>query len=388
MPLKYTGTTYAIIDGCPTLVAIDATTGYLTVHKVNRLADSAVGTRHRRLALAAQRALDADAALRWRLHRGGFRVRLHLDASGGGLLAARLCLPYLMHPKPLPLYRFQRTGVARLLRSSRVLFADDMGLGKTVQAAVALRTLVASGRVRNALVVAPATLVPNWLSELSTWVPELVVSKGTPARHSHARSWSSLMSQCHVVVTNYEDIRGAASIVELPRIDLLILDEAHRVKNWDSLTSKVVRQIDCNRIWALTGTPLERDSKDFTSLLALLDPNAFTSGDAKLSSAIVRARAARFILRREKQEVLAELPPVVRRHERLLMGANQRSTYRRVATASSTKLNSLTVFSRLRGTCDYDPKTGESVKIDRIAEILGAVRQTGEKAIEPISKMF
>ena len=379
--LKYAGMTYAMIDDGRVLVIVDEAASYLTVRKTTRAVDDTVGTDHHRMVLAVRRAISADAALRWQMKQGSFRLRLLVAGQSSGHLAARLCLPHLISTRPLPLYRFQRTGVAHLLRSSRVLFADDMGLGKTIQAAAALRILVASGRVRNALVLAPATLVSNWLSELARWVPELVVAKGSPAKQPRAASWDNLMDQSHVIATNYEDFRKAVPTYGCPTVDLLILDEAHRVKNWESLSSRAVRQIDCNRMWALTGTPIERDSKDLTSLLALLDPNAFTSDDAKLSPGVLRSRAGRFVLRREKKDVLAELPVVSRRHERLSMGTRQRSTYHRVGRASSTELNLLAVFSRLREICDYDPETGESVKIDRIVEILQAVERAGEKAV-------
>lgn len=353
----------------------------MIIRKVSSPVKPAVGVRHQRLVLAAERALCADAGLRWQLQHGQCRVRLTLGALGKGGLAGRLCLPFLMRPRSLPLYPFQRDGVVRLLRSTRVLFADDMGLGKTVQAAAALTILIASGRVRNGLVLSPATLVPNWLAELDRWVPELVVDRGSPTKHARARSWSSLKNQCHVIVTNYEDVRAAASTIGPPAVDLLILDEAHRVKNWESLTSRTVRQIACDRIWALTGTPLERDSTDLTSLLAILDPDAFTADDAKLSPGVVRARAARFVLRREKKDVLAELPPVVRRHRRLSMGEKQRSAYRVIYETSHSESNALTVFTRLREICDYDPRTRESVKIDRVVRILHAIQQNGEKAV-------
>ena len=379
--LKYSGATYATVDGISVSIAADEADGCLTVRSVDHATAGCVGARHRRLVLAVRRALSADAALRWKLQRGGFRLPLALLAAGTGHLAARLCLPHLMALEPLPLYPYQRRGVARLLRSNRILLADDMGLGKTIQAAATLRLLIASGRVHNALVVAPATLLPNWRREMAKWVPELVVTIGSPARHPRTVNWDRLMDQSHVVVVNYEDLRVAISTFGPPRADLLVLDEAHRVKNRESLTSRAVRQIDSAKTWALTGTPLERDSTDFTTLLALLDPNAFTRGDAKLSPYAVRARAARFVLRREKKDVLAELPPVIRRHERLSMGEGQRRAYRRIAAASANEHNLLRVFSRLRETCDYDSQTGESVKVDRIAAILQEIRNSGEKAV-------
>ncbi|MCY4574353.1 MAG: DEAD/DEAH box helicase [Gemmatimonadetes bacterium] len=288
-------------------------------------------------------------------------------------------MPYLIAREPLPLYQFQRAGVARLLKSRRLLLADDMGLGKTLQTAAALTTLVGCGRVRNALVLAPATLVPNWLDELAKWTPELVVMRGGPAKQSNKHTWRSVMTQCHVLVTNYEDVRDLVVTEAAPQVDLLVLDEAHRIKNWESLTSRATRRIGAQRIWALTGTPLERDTEDLVNLLAFLDRDAFTRTDASLPKSVLRARAARMMLRREKADVVAELPPVVIRHERLALLGPQAEAYRRALASQGD--NTLADFGRLRTLCDYDAESGMSVKIDRIVDLVSHVGTVGEKAV-------
>ena len=378
--LRFFGSTEAIVAGVRVAINVDRASGYLHVRPTAQRVGQPRGTKARRLRLAARRALRADAALEWQLSQGGFRLNLGLVREGAGRLAARMCLPHLAVPRPLPLYPFQRIGVARLLRSRHLLFADDMGLGKTIQAAAAIRALIASGRIRCALVVAPATLVPNWIGELKKWTPELVVARGSPARQVRNRDWGLLTDQCHVVVTNYEDIRGSIVSGNSPLLDLLILDEAHRLKNWHSLTSRATRRIVAGITWALTGTPLERDSEDFANLLAFLDRDAFTGADAGLPHAVLRSRAARFVLRRQKTDVMKELPAVMRRHEHLAMHGNQAVAYRR-ALASQHNSASLADFNRLRTICDYDPDSGESGKIERIVEIVRQVHDAGEKAV-------
>ena len=324
--------------------------------------------------------MAADAAIPWQLHRGEGCVRLNLHGSGRSSLASRMCRPHLASFKPLPLYEFQRAGVARLLRSRRLMLADDMGLGKTIQVAGAMRSLLACGRIRNALVVSPATLLQNWLQELRKWTPELVVILGGPNRQVRNRGWQELMDHCHVIVTSYEDIRDGMDSRNAWKVDLLVVDEAHRLKNWNSKTTKGARLVQAQWIWALTGTPLERDSEDLANLLAFLDRDAFTSGDASLPVGVLRSRAGRFVLRREKSEVLKELPTVVPKHEYLVMGEMQAMAYRR-ASSSRPDENPLAKFTRLRTICDYDPKTGESSKVDRIVTIVREVAAAGEKAV-------
>jgi len=158
--LKHVGTTCTTINGDTVRIDVDDVTSYLTVSTIAFLGKSAVGVRHRRLVLAAQRALRSDAALRWQLRRGRFAVRLGRQIGRGGLVS-RLCLPHLMSPSSLPLYPFQRQVVVRLLRSPRVLFADDIALGKTVNAAAALAT----STVRAA---AAGTVFPSPLSSVNS----------------------------------------------------------------------------------------------------------------------------------------------------------------------------------------------------------------------------
>ena len=378
--LGFAGATTTIVDGSIVSITVDPVEESLRVSSTDNSDQHSNYRIHRRLVLAACRALRTDAGLQWQLNHGGFRLKLGMAEYGTGHLATRMCLPHLIQPSPLPLYGFQRLGVARLLRSRRLLFADDMGLGKTIQTIAAIRLLLASGRIRNALVVAPATLIPNWLGELKKWTPEIVVTRGSPARQVRNREWGRLMDQCHVVVTNYEDIRGSIVAGQRLPLDLLVLDEAHRLKNWDSLSTRATRRIESGWKWALTGTPLERDSEDFANLLAFLDQDAFTKADAGLPHSVLRSRASRFVLRRQKSEVMTQLPAVVRRHERIGMHDTQETAYRR-ALASQGGDSPLADFNRLRTICDYDPHSGESAKIDRIVEILSQVCEAGEKAV-------
>ncbi len=357
----------ATADGC-----LDIQRGVLQFSPKGRV--------HGRLAMAASRALAADVALSWKVKRGGGRVRLNLCGAGERSLPARMGLPFLTTFKSLPLYGFQREGVARLLRSRRLLLADDMGLGKTIQVVGAMRNLIASGRIRHALVVAPATLLQNWIREMSGWTPELVVALGGPGRRMKIQGWRSLTDHCHVVVTNYESVRDGMDTNDPWNVDLLVVDEAHRLKNWDSKTTSVVRLVQAQRVWALTGTPLERDSEDLANLLAFLDQNSFTSDDKSLPTSVLRSRARRFVLRRDKADVLRELPAVVTKHELLPMGRAQKEAYRRESSSQSHD-NPLVKFTRMRTICDYDPDTEESSKIDRIVAILRDVAGAGEKAV-------
>ena len=124
---------------------------------------------------------------------------------------------------------------------------------------------------------------------------------------------------------------------------------------------------------------MERGTEDFATLLSLLDNRAFTPSDASLSPMAFRARAKRFVLRREKWDVIGELPPVVRRHEHLEMTSNQAKQYKQPCRTKGSR-HLFAEFNRLLTACDY-AETGDSTKLDRIVTILGKIKAAGEKAI-------
>src|SRR5207247_36663 len=138
---------------------------------------------------------------------------------------------------PCQPYPYQVQGIAFLMPRHAALLADEMGLGKTMMVIIALRLLLHAGLIRNALVVCPKPLVLNWGRELRTWaadVPFEVINGDTEARRA---SW--LVSNCPVKLVNYELLTRDAALAadELVRFDLVVLDEAQRIKNRSSKTA-------------------------------------------------------------------------------------------------------------------------------------------------------
>ena len=297
---------------------------------------------------------------------------------GGSVV--QLALPYLGSVECPGLLPFQRRGVARLLRSDRLLLADDMGLGKTVQCICAMRSLHARGSLQSSLIVAPATLVSNWMAELARWAPELTYRIGSPQKNGLEVGWDSYIATCDVVVTNYEDLRSGELGPEAATFGLLVLDEAHRIKNWESATNRSLQRVGRKRTWILTGTPLENTSADLATLLSFVDPQGFAVDDARMPIAALRSRAVRLVLRREKKDVLDQLPEVTWQHEVLELSDAQKSAYRRASRRASDG-NALQLFTLLRTICDYDPGTGSSAKIERILDIAQDVALLGEKIV-------
>src|SRR5262245_11969754 len=142
---------------------------------------------------------------------------------------------------PFKPYPYQLQGIAFLMPRHAALLADEMGLGKTMQTIVALRLMFHAGLIQRALLVCPKPLVNNWSRELRSWaedVPFEVIGGDADARRA---SW--LVSNCPLKVVNYEILTRDANIVQDEQLhfDVVVLDEAQRIKNREAKTAQVVR---------------------------------------------------------------------------------------------------------------------------------------------------
>ncbi len=276
---------------------------------------------------------------------------------------------------PSYLHEYQWEGVSFLFKSHSALLADEMGLGKTVQTAVALALLL-NGRnnVNRALIVAPASLTLNWMEELSTWAPSITVRHVQgPASDREA----FYLLPIPVLVSSYEQIRqDGLDRIPLNTFDLVILDEAQRIKNINSATSLACRILSRNRSWALSATPLENKEDDVKSILSFLDPAI----KQDLSNTQLAKRLELMMIRRRKSEVRAELPPVIIQDLKLTLSTPQREEYdelwqNRVATINSytTEIDisgaMLGLITRLKIVCNLDKHVNASSKLDALNEI-------------------
>jgi SNF2 family DNA or RNA helicase len=285
-------------------------------------------------------------------------------------------------------YPYQMEGIAFLMPRHAALLADEMGLGKSMQAILSLRLLFQTGMIRNALLVCPKPLVPNWCREIKTWAANLpfeVIGGDALARRA---AWQ--LSNCPLKLVNYElltrdaDLIGQAST----RFDVVLLDEAQRIKNHESKTAQVVRAIPRHRSWALTGTPIENRSEDLISLFSFVDPHRILPEASAKSLASLTADC---ILRRTKEEVLSDLPPKTIRDALVELTPAQRAAYDLAEKEGVVRLNTLGdmitvqhVFElvlRLKQICNFDPLTNESAKLERLEADLAEVADSGRKAI-------
>ena len=344
------------------------------------------GARRKRLAIA--RLCELDAAIRLMLQSGRTvqrTVPIQPISTDGRHTAAEQMLPLLLPLKVSDdLYPYQRQGVAWLLRRKRALLGDDMGLGKTAQALSAGRRLIRYGRVVWILVVSPRTLIANWVAEAAKWAPELTLATALPTGEGRSDRWDRLVRRAHLLFTSYEQLRQPAEALIRNPPDLIIADEAHRLRNVASLATQGFRTINSKRFWALTGTPIERDAEDLAVLLSLLDSSRFSPADKSLPLISLRARLRPYLLRRRKDSVLPDLPEVIEDNEVLDLTEEQRKAYRAAINDHAQDAphdGILPLFNRLRTICDADPATGQSSKLDRACELISDIHSVNEKVV-------
>lgn len=276
---------------------------------------------------------------------------------------------------PRKLHDYQWEGVAFLYRSRAALLADEMGLGKTVQTAVALALLLsARNEMNRALIVAPAALTTNWMSELATWAPWLTVRRvgGDPDDRQ-----AFYLLPIPVLVSSYEQIRqDGLDRIPSRTFDIVILDEAQRIKNRHSTTALACRLLPRKCSWALSATPLENNVQDVSSILGFLDPTI----PPDLSGRRLSAKLEAMMLRRRKAEVRGELPPVIFQDLKLDLTPSQRVRYDALwasrRTVAKTNIQDAAVIllgliTHLKIVCNFDTETCASSKFDALQDICG-----------------
>jgi SNF2 family DNA or RNA helicase len=287
--------------------------------------------------------------------------------------------------QPFP---FQFDGMAFLMPRHGAVLADEMGLGKSMQAISSIRLLVRSGQARRVLVVCPKGLVSNWTRELADWAPEILVAviEGDQQR----RRWQWSLADVPVKIANYEAlVRDRELVAELGlSFDLMVLDEAQRIKNRSSQTSEAVRSVPRRRSWALTGTPVENSADDLVGVFEFIAPGHLNE---RMSPKAMGAAAADHVLRRTKDKVLKDMPPRLNRDERIELTPEQRETYRRAEEEGVLRLadmgqeatiqNVFELVLRLKQICNFDTFTGESAKLDCLEADLEEIHASGKKAL-------
>jgi SNF2 family DNA or RNA helicase len=230
------------------------------------------------------------------------------------------------HPEHVtlhPLYPYQREGMLHLAFGERALLADEMGLGKTIQAVAACALLHHLGKAKRVLVVTPASLKAEWeeqIRKFTTLNQQIVFGPRSARLKYYADS-----SPPFFTIVNYEQVvSDSLDINQHLRPDIIVLDEAQRIKNWATKTAQAVKRLQSRYAFVLTGTPIENRIDELYSIVDFLDPTLlgplfrfnrdFYQFDEKgrpseyKNLPALRERVKPVLLRRRKREVETELP--------------------------------------------------------------------------------
>jgi hypothetical protein len=240
----------------------------------------------------------------------------------------------------VPLFPYQREGMLHLAFTERALLADEMGLGKTIQAIAACALLHRLGQARRALVVTPASLKTEWEEQIQrfTDLPYQIVFG------ARARRLRAYLDGPFFTIVNYEQmLTDALDVNTRLAPDVVVLDEAQRIKNWSTKTAQAVKRLRSRYAFVLTGTPIENRIDELHSLLDFLNPSVlgplfrfnrdFYELDERGRPKAYRnldqlhARIKPYMIRRRKADVETELPERSDRNHFVPLTGEQQARY-------------------------------------------------------------
>ncbi len=199
---------------------------------------------------------------------------------------------------------YQLETVRRILRDfrGRVLLADEVGLGKTIEAGLALKEYWVRGLVRRALILTPPSLVGQWIDELSA---KFRLEAAAPEHSTYADNPERFWTAHPIVVASLPLARQPANRAILTRVDydLVIVDEAHRLKRRGTAAWQLVNELKKRFLFLLSATPVGNDLTELYNLILLLRPGLLST-EARFRRDYGRLEALRDPARREKLRTL------------------------------------------------------------------------------------
>ncbi len=221
------------------------------------------------------------------------------------------------------LFPYQQEGVEFAVFCQGAIIADEMGLGKTIQAiAIAIFKKQVFGFTRT-LIICPASIKEQWKREIERFSSEkAIIIEGKPEERQSAYSAPG----AYFLIANYESVMRDKNFITKHSPDFIILDEAQRIKNYNTLTSFAIKSIPKKHSLVITGTPIENRLVDLFSIVNFIDPEYLTPlwefsyqhcyFDQKSKNKItgyynlqnLKKRMEKILIRREKREVIKQLP--------------------------------------------------------------------------------
>ncbi|MCP4123704.1 MAG: DEAD/DEAH box helicase [Bacteroidetes bacterium] len=219
------------------------------------------------------------------------------------------------------LYAYQREGVLFAARAGRSMLADDMGLGKTIQAIAVAELYRKELNISKVLIISPTSLKYQWKNEIHKFSESNAkVVEGNMLKRQAQYSANEFYK-----IISYGVVKNDLKAINETNFDLVILDEAQRIKNWETQTARYIKWIQSKHVLVLTGTPLENKLEELYSVMQVVDPFKLGPLHYYLSNHQIRAAETGkvigykdlnlikeaindVVLRRTKKKVLKQLP--------------------------------------------------------------------------------
>ncbi|MDD7795200.1 DEAD/DEAH box helicase [Clostridium sp. 'White wine YQ'] len=280
------------------------------------------------------------------------------------------------------------------------ILGDEMGLGKTLQAI----TFILSNKGKKTLIVAPTSLVYNWLEEFNKFAPSLKVEVMAGTQTQRNKTINNL-DKLDVLITSYGVLKRDEELYKKVSLDYLIIDEAQNIKNSSSQNAETVKSLNAKRRFALTGTPLENSLVELWSIFDFLMPG-YLYGEKKFKRIFEKQEEGinnlslfikPFILRRLKRDVIQELPDKIEKNILIDMERKQEKIYKAYAdyakerireelSKSGVNIKVLAYLTKLRQ-LSLDPAlvvdnyNEQSGKLGAFLEILNQSIEEGHKVL-------
>ncbi len=313
----------------------------------------------------------------------------------------------------VPLYHYQLRGALFAAYRGRCILGDDMGLGKTVQTMAAAELLARERGIERVLVVAPASVKYQWETEIRKFTdrPVQVIEGGHKARRAQYAQATFYR------LVNYEQILRDLDELNAWQPDLIVLDEAQRIKNWEAKTSRAVKRLRSRYALVLTGTPLENKIEELYSIVQFVDDRRLGPAFQFLNDHRViddkgkllgyrnldklREKLEPILLRRTRAEVLTQLPARTDNTVYVEMTDAQRGPYaeQQFTLARLVHKKYLTEIDRrrilccivnMRMLCDstflYDKETNVSPKLEEFSELMRELVAAGPHKVVVFSQ--
>ncbi|KAM6037344.1 chromodomain-helicase-DNA-binding protein 1-like isoform 2-T2 [Chlamydotis macqueenii] len=267
---------------------------------------------------------------------------------------------YIGGRESLELRDYQLNGLNWLAHSwckgNSCILADEMGLGKTIQTISFLNYLFHEHQLYGPfLLVVPLSTLTSWQREIQTWAPQMnaVVYLGDITSRNMIRTHEWMHPQTkrlkfNILLTTYEILLKDKSFLGGLNWVFVGVDEAHRLKNDDSLLYKTLIDFKSNHRLLITGTPLQNSLKELWSLLHFIMPEKFSSWEdfeeehgkgREFGYASLHKELEPFLLRRVKKDVEKSLPAKVEQILRMEMSALQKQYYKWILTRNYKALS-------------------------------------------------